>query len=89
MFVLHATARILVIRVSFRNSPFLICSAHARCELRDSREEAASMAFLLWCIESNAQVGSVVSSFVGGQEPDLGVLPRRPGTHGDGSPGNV
>ena len=72
-----------MIRVSFRN----FCSAHARCEPRDPREEAASMAswvelgdavvqhrrdgepFLL-CIDSNARVGSVVSSFVGEQEPD-------------------
>ena len=43
--VLHA--RISVIRVSIRNSPFLICSAHARCEPRDAREEAASMEWSL------------------------------------------
>ena len=45
IFVLHSTARILVIRVSFRISPLLVCSAHAHCEPRDPREEAASMAW--------------------------------------------
>ena len=83
-FVLHATARILVIRVPIRNSPFLICSAHARCASGSARrgsldgmvEELGDVVvqhrrdgepFLL-CIDSNARVGSVVSSFVGGQE---------------------
>ena len=87
IFVLHAKARICAIRVSLRNSPFLICSAHARCEPRDPREEAASMEWwmelgdvvvqhrrdgehFLLSIDSNARVGSVVSSFVGGQKPD-------------------
>ena len=41
IFVLHAPARILVIR----NSPFLVCSAHVRCVPRDPRKEAAPMAW--------------------------------------------
>ena len=35
IFVLHATARILLIRVSICASPFMLCSAHACCEPQD------------------------------------------------------
>ena len=87
IFVLHATTRILLVRVSICASPFMLCSAHACCESQDPREEAASMEWwkelgdvvsrhrrdgetFLFCIDSNARVGSVISNPVGGAELD-------------------
>ena len=91
IFELHATARILLTRVSICTSPFLLCSAHACCEPQSPRE-AASMEWWkelgdvvtrhrdgetsLFCRDSNARVGSVISS-AGCPSRGAGVSPAK------------